>query len=339
MNEKLVMLTRQDPWEKQQVQQNNGNNSKNNDKNNSSHGLFIFITECMNNCIGFSKGKILYKLTEVWKRHLQKYADVLVSKLPRINANQKQLLVGGSGGNSSSSGSGGSSSGNNSFDSALGALKEFGIAAMTGSLPLSNNSNSGNNSAEFLTVKDRSLVYYIINTAEYCQMNIEDMESQVKNVIEEQYKSMIDFTNEQGKFFKVLKSALDILVIHVMNNVDVALSRMLRIQWSTFDHIGDQSDYVALVMKQFVELLPGIAENLPKNHYKYICDHLIITFAQSFMSTMARCKRISHMGAQQLLLDVSSIAKECLKNIINVGDPHRFDEDEVTQLYVVELLF
>lgn len=43
-----------------------------------------------------------------------------------------------------------------------------------------------------------------------------------------------------------------------------------------------------------------------------------------------RCKRVSPAGAQQMLLDLTILCN-ALKGIINIGDPHRFDEEETAR--------
>ncbi len=71
MSETIAKILRRETWEP-------------NSESNSSEDLFIYITESMNSCTAFSKGKILFKLADsVWKKYLRKYADALIVKLPK----------------------------------------------------------------------------------------------------------------------------------------------------------------------------------------------------------------------------------------------------------------
>jgi hypothetical protein len=47
-----------------------------------------------------------------------------------------------------------------------------------------------------------------------------------------------------------------------------------------------------------------------------------------FNSYIHKCKRISNIGAQQIRVDVVALSNY-LKLLINIGDPQRFDEDEL----------
>lgn len=93
----------------------------------------------MTNCLGFSKGKVLYKLSEVWKKHLLKYADDLTARIPKISPAYAMV--------------------SKSLEQVLGNLLMQGTTSNTETMVFS--------------PKERITVCYIVKTADYCQQNLE----------------------------------------------------------------------------------------------------------------------------------------------------------------------
>jgi hypothetical protein len=52
-----------------------------------------------------------------------------------------------------------------------------------------------------LSETEENVVCYIVNTADYCQVNIEMIEEELRGVLEEPYVNQIDLSNEQAKFY------------------------------------------------------------------------------------------------------------------------------------------
>lgn len=76
-------------------------------------------------------------------------------------------------------------------------------------------------------------------------------------------------------FFRVIKIALDALVLNMLNSIDPAFVKMTKMPWSTVEHVGDQSEYVSLIMKSLSDLIPLLVDGLPRVHFKFMCDNFV----------------------------------------------------------------
>jgi len=271
------------------------------DGNNSAQDLFIYISESLRNCRAFSQGKTLYVITQkLWKKHIQHYADMLIQRLPKLTTQ------------------------NSSSFAKFNFLKEI-------------MSSDNSSSASVLTHDQLLTVCHIIQMADYCQEELDQTQDVLYQVIDEQYRNQVTFSDEKGKFYKVLKSSIEVLVMSLMNSIDMHLHTMSKMPWGTYNSVGDQSDYVLQLTETLEEEFPRVATELPSQHFQFACDSFIITFTHAFQDYLSKCKKISNAGAQQLLLDVTHI-KKFLKHLYEMHPRNEelFDEDDVAS-YVRKL--
>ncbi|KAL0480844.1 vacuolar protein sorting protein VPS53 [Acrasis kona] len=280
---------------------------------NSSEDLFIYVTESMNACTSFSKGKILYRLSDqVWKKYLRKYAEALTNKLTALKVQ--------------------------TTNTSKEAFK-FDIASLRDIIHQSSRDDRDKDNQHHmlslprLTDAEESAACYVISIADYCQQNIESVEDELKSILEEPFSNQVDLSQEQAKFYTVLKLGVDVLIMNVMNTIEIELNnKMLKINWSTFEDTGDQSEYVSSICGFLNESVPSICNHLPLSRFKFFCDNLVVVFWHVYISYIYKCKRLSDMGAKQIQMDVISTSS-FFKNLINLGDPTRFDEDEVASFH------
>ena len=173
------------------------------------------------------------------------------------------------------------------------------------------------------------IVFYIINSADYCQQNIEMVEEELRETLQEPYCNQVDLSDEQGRFYMVLKSGIEVLVNNLMNVMEKQFNDMLAISWGTMDSVGDQSSHISVIMQTLKDAIPFLARALPTTHFKFFCDNFVLAFMSTFISYIFKCKKMSLMGAQQMLVDTRSLVKYCLKELLILGDQTRFDEDDV----------
>lgn len=304
MNDQLTQLLQAEMWTDEKTSNNATTATKKQPdttqdaaaaSNSSSHGLFILITQSMNNCVGFSKGRVLYKLTDVWKKLIRRYADELMNKLPKLQASPNMVQLVNSSANATLSMIIQSSA--NPTNTTTTSANPKGPTPTNAPPPpapppseIKSLSDLGQFMSSVLSVgqaqqqqvplvlssKDRKQLCYIIQTAEYCQQNIEEMESQLQQAIDDAYKQQIDFNEERNKFYRILKSAIDVLVMHTMNSMEPAWMKMVKTNWSQYDQVHDQSEYVTMIAKWMTEFIPLIVEKMPKPHFKHYCDSLIL---------------------------------------------------------------
>lgn len=135
---------------------------------------------------------------------------------------------------------------------------------------------TGSDTVSKLDERGTTVVCYIINTADYCQDNCEAMEYEVRRQLEESYAGQVDLSEEQGKFYRVLKTCVETLVMSAMNTLEPELSKMAKTNWANFETVGDQSAYVSAITTALTEALASIANRIPSSHYKFLCDNFIM---------------------------------------------------------------
>jgi hypothetical protein len=268
--------------------------------------LFMYISASIKSCTAFSKGKVLMNLIEkVWKKYLRAYASFVSDSLPRITT---QNVV---------------QNNKDSFMDKMDMRKWItNEAAAT-----SPDSKQQQGTTKF-TESEENTACYIIHVATFCQSNIEIMQEDLRSTMEEPYSSQVDLSDEMSKFYIILKTAVEQLVLNLMSTVENELKIISLLPLGVQTEVGDQSDYVTNIVGFLNDAFPYLADKIPANHYKSLCENFVRSVFHSYTTHIFKCKKVNATGAQQLLLDVTSIA-DFLKTVLNIGDPNRFDEDEL----------
>jgi hypothetical protein len=103
--------------------------------------------------------------------------------------------------------------------------------------------------------------------------------------------------------------ALNALVRSVENTLDAALISMTRKSWGTIASVGDQSDYITSIGQTLSTIIPIIRKHFfqPK-FFKSFCDKFAESLLAKFLNIIyTRCKPLSEVGAEQMLLDTHSL--------------------------------
>ena len=95
----------------------------------------------------------------------------------------------------------------------------------------------------------------------------------------------------------------------VENTLDAALIAMTRKSWGTIASVGDQSDHIFSIGQTLSAIIPIIRKQfLSPKFFKTFCDKFVESFLAKFLNTMyTRCKPLSEVGAEQMLLDTHSL--------------------------------
>ncbi len=106
-------------------------------------------------------------------------------------------------------------------------------------------------------------------------------------------------------------AALLSLVKAVENVLDGALIAMTKKNWAMIPTVGDQSEHISLIGSSLTNIIPVIRKQLvitsPK-YFKSFCDKFVESFLAKFLNTIStRCKPMSEVGAEQMLLDTHSL--------------------------------
>ncbi|KTG45430.1 hypothetical protein cypCar_00012256 [Cyprinus carpio] len=241
--------------------------------------LFVYYKKCMVQCSQLSTGEPMIALTTIFQKYLREYAwKILSGNLPKTSTNSGGLTI-----------------------SSL--LKE----------------KEGSEVAKF-TMEELCLICSILSTAEYCLATTQQLEEKLKEKVDKTLMERINLTGEMDTFSTVISNSIQLLVQDLDVACDPALTAMSKMPWQSVEHVGDQSPYVTSVIMHIKQNVPIIRDNLAstRKYFTQFCIKFTNSFIPKFINHLFRCKPISMVGAEQLLLDTHSL-KTVLLDLPSIG--------------------
>ncbi|XP_064392979.1 vacuolar protein sorting-associated protein 53 homolog [Halichondria panicea] len=241
--------------------------------------LFVFYKKCLVQCTSLSTGPALLELTELFKKYLREYCSrVLTPCLPKLSTTTSGKL-------------------------SLGSLRGAGPADTP---PLSK--------ADLLTSCS------VLCTADYCLETTQQLEGKLKEKIKLTLADKITFTTETEGFHSIISSTIQLLVQDLENLCTSAFNAMVKIPWGSVESVGDSSPYVTTVGSHIRNTVPVLRETLSsaRKYFINFCHKFANVFIPAFITHLYKCKPISTVAAEQLLLDCHSL-KTYLLELPSVG--------------------
>ncbi|CAG8609266.1 4106_t:CDS:10, partial [Gigaspora rosea] len=165
-----------------------------------------------------------------------------------------------------------------------------------------------------ITRDELKLICFIINTADYCYVTTSQLEDKLKDTIDEEYKEKINFDEERNHFLNVVATSVRALIRGIELSYEPALVAMTKLPWSNLDSVGDQSEYVTLFNRTVLSCVVGVHKDITNNRYfRTFCDKFVESFVIKFINNLIKCKPISEIGAEQMLLDVHALKTSLLE--------------------------
>jgi len=159
----------------------------------------------------------------------------------------------------------------------------------------------------------------ILNTSDYCYTTTSQLQTRIKEIIDTKYKEKIDFSNQQDSFMNTITSSIKSLVRTLELLIDPYLVYMAKINWSSIESVGDQSSYVTDIGNNMYKHIQTIQESINNNRYfKVFVDKFTESFLIKYLNNIYKCKPISTVGAEQLLLDILAL-KSIIQKIPNLS--------------------
>lgn len=151
------------------------------------------------------------------------------------------------------------------------------------------------------TVEDAVL---ILNTADYCYLTCNQLEEKIKGRIDEELRAKVDLQNQADAFMGIASATVRVLVRKVELDCESTWREMRNTPWSKLESVGDQSTYVAELLRHVKERSSEILKLLHKPQYaRAFCDNLVDFLATAYIANIVQSKPISEVGAEQMLLD------------------------------------
>ncbi|CAH2084295.1 unnamed protein product [Euphydryas editha] len=243
--------------------------------------LFLFYKKCLAQCATLSTGEPMLELAGVFGKYLREYGGVLQTALPR---------------------------------SAAPALPMAVPALVTNLHTLLRDD------APRYTKQEIAKITSVITTSEYCLETTVHLEQKLKEKIAPNLADKIDLAPEQDLFHKMISNCIQLLVQDLEMACEPALQAMTKISWLHFDNVGDQSSYVTQIIMHLKNTVPNLRDNLAssRKYFTQFCIRFANSFIPKFIQNIYKCKPISTVGSEQLLLDTHML-KTALLELPSIG--------------------
>ncbi|PIK58739.1 putative vacuolar protein sorting-associated protein 53-like [Apostichopus japonicus] len=245
--------------------------------------LFVFYKKCMVQCSQLSTGQPLLSLTASFQKYLREYANRLLSgNLPKSQTPMPTSLN-------------------------FSTLLKEGLKESSSEVPK-------------FTADEQYRVCSILVTAEYCLDTTQQLEEKLKEKIDSSLQEQISLSGEVDVFHGVISNCIQLLVQDLESACEPAMTAMNKVNWSSIETVGDQSGYVNAITTHISRTVPVVRENLAsaRKYFTQFCIKFVNSFIPRFINHLFKCKPISTVGAEQLLLDTHSL-KTVLLDLPSIG--------------------
>lgn len=208
-------------------------------------------------------------------------------------------------------------------------LREYAHRVLQNSLPKIGNAPSSANLIQSLlkegevtrfTPSEQIKVCCILTTADYCLQTTHQLEGKLKEKVDPTLANHVNLVAEQDVFHNVISNCIQLLVQNLESSCEPALTAMNKIQWAAFETVGDQSSYVTAITTHLRQTLPLLRDNLAtsRKYFTKFCMNFANSFIPKLISHLFKCKPLSPIGAEQLLLDTHML-KTILLDLPSLG--------------------
>jgi hypothetical protein len=144
-------------------------------------------------------------------------------------------------------------------------------------------------------------IILVLNTADYWHMNTQQLEDNLKKRIDSELQSKVDLSSQSDTLMGVASAAVLALVHRVEVDCEAAWREMRNTGWGKMESVGDQSSYVAELLRHIDSQAAEILELVGKQQYaRAFCDNLVEHLANTYIANIVQCRPISEVGAEQV---------------------------------------
>ncbi|KAH6669564.1 Vps53-like protein [Halenospora varia] len=153
-------------------------------------------------------------------------------------------------------------------------------------------------------------IILVLNTADYWHVNTQQLEENIKKRVDNEFAPKVDLSSQSDAFMGVASAAVLALVHRVELACDAPWREMRNTNWSKMESVGDQSSYVAELLRhvddQAKEILPLVSK---QQYARAFCDNTVEYLATTYIANIVQCRPVSEVGAEQMLLDKYVLTK------------------------------
>nr|CCA24290.1 vacuolar protein sortingassociated protein 53 putat [Albugo laibachii Nc14] len=264
----------------------------------SSVGMFAYIRNSVQRCTVLTNGQTFFNLQNEFKRCFQLYSQRMSQKLPAYSNSIHSTNLAAEN-NSSSNSSVATSSSHN------------------GSLGSSSSKNG-------LSVEKLEELCFVINTAQYCAETLPSLEDVIRQKIDPAFSKAIDLSAEIDIFHDVAAASMKCVVAGVERLLDDSLQAIPKLNWQSWETVGDENSYVVQIGQQVRLLVPIIRQMLAQVYFVNFYDKFTASFIPKILQAIMKCRKVNQVATQQLLLDVCALKSLFLQLPVLVTDSSSF---------------
>jgi hypothetical protein len=151
-------------------------------------------------------------------------------------------------------------------------------------------------------------IVLVLNTADYWHANSQQLEDNLKKRIDPNLAEKVDLSSQADTLMGVASAAVLALVHKVQVACEPPWREMRNTNWSKMETVGDQSSYVAELLRHVDSQAEEILAMLAKQQYaRAFCDNLVENLATTYISNIVQCRPVSEVGAEQVSLHLFHI--------------------------------
>jgi len=144
-------------------------------------------------------------------------------------------------------------------------------------------------------------VILVLNTADYWHMNTQQLEDNLKKRIDAELGPKVDLSSQSDAFMGVASAAVLSLVHKVEVDCEPSWREMRNTNWSKMESVGDQSSYVAELLRHVNTRTEEILPLVGKQQYaRAFCDNLVEHLSTTYVTNIVQCRPVSEVGAEQV---------------------------------------
>lgn len=155
--------------------------------------------------------------------------------------------------------------------------------------------------------KQEEELCFVINTAEYCAETLPSLEEVIRAKIDKAFADSIELANEIDTFHDVGAAAMKSIVGGLETILEDELSAMPKANWQSWEAVGDESNYVSQIGDKLRHFVPVLRQMLSGLYFTNFYDKFAASFVPKILQSVMKCRKVSQVATQQLLLDVYAL--------------------------------
>jgi hypothetical protein len=189
----------------------------------------------------------------------------------------------------------------------------------------------GRRNALNLTLDEEILACRAVITAERCASLIPQIQSEVSSKLQSQYATDVEMRAQSELFEDVTYHGVNILVGSLLGKANESLVYMVATPWSKISVVGDCSPYIRMLRTMLTSVVPRLRKVLSWKCFDALCYRFGSDLLDHFLALIMGLKKISVVGAEQLLLDTNEL-KPLLMKLHHISLPTKSLERQTMQV-------